>query len=155
LEPVRVRKGDPEIPAILALVLRTFAYMEGRIDPPSSANRLTAASIAEQCETSEVWAIGAPPHACVFLTDKPGRLYVGKLAVDGAMRGQGLARRLMDLAEDRARAKGLKELEIQVRIELVENHAAFARTGFAKTGETAHEGYDRPTSITMRKLVVD
>ena len=33
--------------------------------------------------------------------------------------------------------------------ELIENHATFAALGFRKTGETAHAGYSRPTSITM------
>ena len=44
-------------------------------------------------------------------------------------------------------------LELSTRIELVENHATFARMGFAKTAETAHEGFDRPTSIVMRAPV--
>jgi len=38
-------------------------------------------------------------------------------------------------------------------VELVENHAAFAKMGFVRTGESAHPGYDRPTSITLRRAV--
>ncbi|RUY90914.1 GNAT family N-acetyltransferase, partial [Mesorhizobium sp. M7A.F.Ca.CA.003.01.2.1] len=38
-------------------------------------------------------------------------------------------------------------------IELTANHAAFARLGFRETGRTAHDGYARPTSITMRKAL--
>jgi phosphinothricin acetyltransferase len=115
--------------------------------------RLTEAAIAEQAATGEVWAIGAPPVACVFLTPKPGRLYIGKLAVTGAMRRRGLARRLSDLAEARARALGLPVLELQTRVELVENHAAFASMGFVKVAETAHPGFARPTSFTYRRAV--
>lgn len=151
--PELCRPDDPRLPAILSLIQRSFAYMDGRIDPPSSMVRLTLADIAEQCATGEVWVIGSPPVACVVLTGKPGRLYLGKLAVDAQARGQGLARRMVELAEDRARAKGYAELELQVRVELVENQATFAKLGFRKVGETAHEGYDRPTSITMRKAV--
>jgi GNAT superfamily N-acetyltransferase len=80
-------------------------------------------------------------------------LYLGRLAVAAAHRGSGLARALVAAAEAEARARGLGTLELQIRIELTENHAAFARLGFAKTGETAHDGYDRPTSITMRKAL--
>lgn len=36
---------------------------------------------------------------------------------------------------------------------LVENHEAFAALGFAKVAQSAHPGFDRPTSITMRKPV--
>ena len=46
-------------------------------------------------------------------------------------------------------------LELQTRIELTENHATFGALGFKKIAETAHPGYSRPTSITMRKLVAE
>ena len=127
--------------------------MEGRIDPPSSMHRLTEAAIADQARTGEVWIAGDPPVACVFLTPRPDALYLGKLAVAVGHRGRGLARRLVDHASRRAAARGLPALELQTRIELTENHAAFAGMGFAATGTTAHQGYDRPTSITMRRPV--
>jgi ribosomal protein S18 acetylase RimI-like enzyme len=139
--------------ALLALIRAAFAGMEGRIDPPSSMHALTEAAIAEQAATGEVWVVGAPPVACVFLTPKPGRLYIGKLAVAEAQRGRGLGRLLVDLAEVRARAAGLPLLELQTRVELVENHAAFAAMGFVKVGATAHPGFARPTSFTFQRAV--
>jgi GNAT superfamily N-acetyltransferase len=139
--------------ALLALIRAAFAGMEGRIDPPSSMHALTEAAIAEQAAMGEVWAIGGPPMACVFLTRKPGRLYIGKLAVAGTMRGRGLARVLVGVAEARARAAGLPLLELQTRVELVENHAAFAAMGFVKVAETAHPGFARPTSFTFQRAV--
>jgi hypothetical protein len=36
---------------------------------------------------------------------------------------------------------------------LTANHGAFARLGFREMARTAHDGYDRPTSITMRKVL--
>lgn len=139
--------------AILSLVQTEFAFMEGRIDPPSSMHQLTPATIAAQARTGEVWAIGTPPIACVFLTPKPAALYVGKLAVAASHRHQGLARRVIDLAEMRARALNLPALELQTRVELVENQAAFRALGFVEVGRTAHPGFDRPTSITFRRAV--
>lgn len=139
--------------ALHRLIRDAFAGMEGRIDPPSSARDLTPESIARQAETGEIWVIGAPPVAGLFLTPKPGRLYLGKLAVAGSHRGQGLARALVDLAEARARTLGLPVLELQTRVELVENHAAFAAMGFRQTGATAHPGHDRPTSLTFTRPV--
>jgi len=149
--PYRVSPDNPDLPAILPLIRDSFAFMEGRIDPPSSMHRLTEESIRQHASDAELWAIGRPPHAVVFLTPKADCLYLGKLAVEASQRGRGLARRLVELAEDRARALGLEALELQTRVELVENHAAFGRMGFVKTDETAHPGYDRPTSITMQK----
>ena len=52
-----------------------------------------------------------------------------------------------------ARARGFACLALQTRIELVENHRAFGRMGFVKTAETAHPGFARPTSFTMRATV--
>lgn len=153
-----VLRADPETgphAGILALIRRSFAAMEGRIDPPSSMHRLTVADIARQCREGEVWHVGQPPVACIFLTARPDCLYVGKLAVDARWRGRGLARGLIAHAEGRARVLGLAWLELQTRVELVENHAAFARMGFVRTGESAHPGFDRPTSITLRRAVAD
>ena len=149
----RLRPNDPNIPHLHALLERSFAYMEGRIDPPSSLHRLTIALISEHCETGEVWAIGDPPIACVFLTPKPECLYVGKLAIDHAMRGQGLARQLVQVAEARARALDLPSLELNARIELTENHKTFAALGFKKHVERCHPGFTRTTFIAMRKSV--
>ncbi len=144
---------DPALwSAILKLLQDAFAYMEGRIDPPSSLRDLTPEVLDQQARTGEIWIIGAP-IACVFLTPKPGALYLGKLAVSADHRGRGLARRLVDQAETRARALRLPALELQTRVELIENHRVFEAMGFAETGRTAHPGYDRPTSITYRRPV--
>ncbi len=147
----RLCAGDPGLEDVLELIRRSFAAMEGRIDPPSSMHRLTLAALQVQCRKGEIWVAGTPPAACIFLTPRPDCLYLGKLAVDEAQRGSGLARALVELAATRARALDLPVLRLQTRVELTENHAAFARMGFCKTGETAHPGFDRPTSVTMEK----
>ncbi|MDF0602965.1 GNAT family N-acetyltransferase [Psychromarinibacter sp. C21-152] len=141
--------------ALLTLLRTEFAYMQGRVDPPSSIQGLTPDGVAEQANAGEVWVIEDTdrPVASVFLTPKPHALYIGKLAVAFTHRGKGHARQLVDLAEARARALGLDRLELQARVELTENHAAFTAMGFAITGQTAHPGYDRPTSVTMQRPV--
>lgn len=146
------RAGPADFPAILALVKSAFAYMDGRVDPPSSMHGLTEADLAAAHEVLVIGPAGAP-LACAVLTPKPDALYIGKVAVAGAARGQGLARRLFTEAEARAGLLGLAALELQSRVELTENHAVFAALGFSRTGETAHPGYDRPTSYTFRKTL--
>jgi ribosomal protein S18 acetylase RimI-like enzyme len=148
------RATDPyDWPALLTLIQTEFACMDGRIDPPSSMHALTPEAIALQARAGEVWAIGHPPVACVFLTPKPQALYVGKLAVAASHRRQGLARQLISLAETRARALHLPALELQTRVELTENQATFRALGFVEVARTAHPGHDRPTSITYRRAV--
>lgn len=69
-------------------------------------------------------------------------------------RGKGVARAMMAAAESLARGHGRAFLELQTRVELIENHATFRALGFEKVAETAHPGYDRSTSITMRKRLL-
>lgn len=145
--PRRLQDG-PDLQAVHALLTQAFAHMEGRIDPPSSLARLTPQGLAAQ---GEVWALGTPPRACMVLTARADTLWLGKLAVAEGARGQGLARAMVAHACARARALGLPHVTLQTRVELVENHATFARLGFAEVGRTAHPGYDRPTSITFRR----
>jgi ribosomal protein S18 acetylase RimI-like enzyme len=137
--------------SLLALIQQEFAYMDGLIDPPSSMHRLTLTEIAAQAEQAEIWAIGQPPVACMFLTPKGGQLYLGKLAVARNQRGKGLARALIDAAMARAKALGLQGVELQTRIELTANHATFRALGFTETGRSAHPGYDHPTTLTFRR----
>lgn len=153
MQPRQHRPGDPALTEVLALIRRCFAEMDGRIDPPSSMLRLDAAAMAAQAGTGEIWSIGAPPQACVFLAPQGDALYLSKLAVAPEMRRRGLAAALIGLAEARAGALGLPRLRLQTRVELTENHATFARLGFAETGRTRHPGYVRATSVIFEKPV--
>jgi ribosomal protein S18 acetylase RimI-like enzyme len=148
------RAVDPyDWPALLRLIQTEFAFIDGRIDPPSSMHGLTADAIASHAQSGEIWVIGSPPVASVFLTLKPQSLYIGKLAVATPHRNKGLARRLITFAEARARAHDLPTLELQTRVELTENHATFRALGFREIARTSHPGHDHPTSITFQRPV--
>ena len=146
--PERLSPTDPRLTETLALIARVFAEHDGRIDPPSSMHRMTLDDLARSALQGELWVIGAPPVACVQLRKQGQTLYLSKLAVDPDSRRQGLAQRLIATAEKRAQA-----LELQTRIELTENHAAFKTLGFREIGRSAHPGFDRHTSIRMHKTL--
>lgn len=153
MKPLRAQ--DPyDWPHLRNLIVRAFAGMDGRIDPPSSAHHLTADDIAAQAASGEVWVIGAPAVACVFLTPLADKLYLGKLAVDPAVQRMGYARRLIAVAEARAHDMGLPALELSTRIELVENHATFRGLGFVQSGMSSHAGYDQPTTLIFTKRLI-
>lgn len=152
MKPVQV-KAPYDWSGLRDLISTAFAGMDGRVDPPSSIHRLTSKDIERQAQAGEIWVIGDPPVASVFLMRKGDALYIGKLAVAESARRQGLARLLLETAAIRAHEQGLTWLELQTRIELTENHAAFRAMGFTQTGTTAHPGFDRPTSLTFRKAV--
>ncbi|WP_348645047.1 GNAT family N-acetyltransferase [Rhizobium sp. SG570] len=141
--------------ALLDLILASFAYMNGRIDPPSSALALTSQSLREKArnEIGYVALDGDKIAGCVFCRAEPDSLYIGKLAVLPTAQRKGICRRLLTYAEADARERGLAVLRLETRIELTENHATFAALGFAKTAENRHPGFDRTTSIEMQKFL--
>ncbi|MDT6939747.1 GNAT family N-acetyltransferase [Brucella pseudogrignonensis] len=140
---------------LLKLIRDSFAYMDGVIDPPSSAHLLTVENLQTKARDELGFAafLGDQLAGCVFIKEKDDHFYLGKLAVAPAFEGQGIGRRLMEEAEQQAVAHGKPELELQTRIELTRNHAVFEKLGFRKIAETSHPGFDRTTSITMRKLI--
>ena len=140
---------------LLALLRSAYAYMDSRIDPPSSLLRMDVAQLEEKTREEElILALeGQRLVGCAFASLRQDCVYVGKLAVDATVRRRGVARRIVEAAEALARAHGRPCVELETRIELIENHETFAALGFARVAETAHPGFDRPTSITMRKPV--
>ena len=153
--PQRLSPGDPSLASVLDLMQTAFAYMEGRIDPPSSLTRTGLATLADAARDDELWSLhhDGRPIACMILTGKDDTLYLGKLATAADHRGTGLARRMIDQAARRARDMRLGSITLQTRIELRENHAAFRALGFVQTGTTAHPGFNRPTSLTFTKTL--
>ncbi|MCC2613212.1 GNAT family N-acetyltransferase [Neorhizobium petrolearium] len=150
---IRIGEDFGRFDELLALILSSFAYMDGVIDPPSSAHRLTLASLAEKAKDEIAFAAveDGKLAGCVFLKPEPGFLYLGKLAIAPECQGKGLGRRLLAIAEDVARKEGLPSLRLETRIELAGNHATFARWGFSRTAENSHPGFERVTSIEMQK----
>lgn len=155
---VRIERLQPDFAAwgdVLALIRRSFAYMDGVINPPSSVQRLTPESLKAKAGKEIAFAAYDEDMliGCVFVELRKDCAYIGKLAVDPAHQQAGIGRLLVEAAEKQARHLGLPALELQTRVELTGNHAVFARFGFQETMRTAHPGFDRPTSITMRKTL--
>ena len=141
---------------LLALLRESFAYMDGRIDPPSSLHNFDAAKLATKAAAEELVLayVGGALAGCLFAAPRGDALYLGKIAVRPDLRGRGIARRLFETAEALARARGITALELQARIELTENHRTFMALGFVKTGEGSHPGYTRATDLNFRKVLL-
>ena len=153
---VEVKLAPPEFAdwaGLLALLHAAFAYQHDRIDPPSSLHALNAELLAEKAMSEHLLIAveGDALIACAFAKPQPGHLYIGKVAVSPHRQGEGIGRLLMQAAQELALQKGLAALELETRIELHENHRTFAALGFARIAENAHAGYNRTTSIRMRK----
>jgi GNAT superfamily N-acetyltransferase len=157
---VEVAQADPTFaqwPKLLALLHAAFAYQTPRIDPPSSLYKLDARSLAEKAKEEALFLAmeNGELIGCAFAKVKAECVYVGKFAVWPDRQGHGIGRLLMQAVERFAREAGKPVMELDTRIELVENHQTFAAFGFVKTAEQAHAGYARATFITMQKPLGD
>ena len=152
-EIIRLMPESTNWQQVLDLISAAFSHMDGVVNPPSSATRLTVEALKEKARHETVFGIldEGMVIACLFCQPREDCLYLGKLAVSAQHQGKGLGRHLVARAEIQARKMGINELECQVRVELTGNRAFFETLGFVKHGETSHEGFDRPTSITLRK----
>jgi len=138
--------------ALDQLLRSTYAFMDGRIDPPSSLVAMTVDDLKHKAieETLVTATQKGALVGCLFCRTETPWLYVGKFAVAIDYQGKGVGAALMGHARTIAEARELDGMELETRIELTENHAAFRRMGFAKVADQSHEGFDRPTSIRMR-----
>ncbi len=155
MTPFRIDESFARWGELLDLILASFAYMDGRIDPPSSAIRLTTDSLMEKAKAEIAYAVENDGLlvGCIFLRAETDCLYVGKLAVLPSAQGTGIGRRLLAVAEETALDLGLPALRLETRIELVGNHATFAAWGFEKTAKKSHPGFSRVTFIEMKKVL--
>lgn len=125
----------------------------GRIDPPSSLNEMTEDDLRAKARREQL--LVADEHGqlvgSAYADVRSTCVYVGKVAVTSKARGRGVARKLLAAAESIARIADRQVLELQTRVELIENHNTSSARGFEKVAATAHPGYSRPTSITMQR----
>jgi ribosomal protein S18 acetylase RimI-like enzyme len=142
--------------AIATTIAAAFEEYRGKLEPESGAFRETAEGIAAELGR-ESGAIVAERNGrmlgCVMVKLEEDDLYFGRLAVVPAARGQGIARKLIEAVEDEARRRELSGVRLGVRTVLTENQGLFTALGYIETSREAHEGFDHPTSINMRKVL--
>ena len=142
--------------AIHATIAASFEQYRGKLEPESGAFRETVEGIAAEL-ARESGAIVAERNGrmigCVMVKLMEDDLYFGRLSVVPEARGEGIARRLVEAVEDEARRRELAGVQLGVRIVLVENQKLFSSMGYVEISREAHEGFDHPTSINMRKAL--
>jgi ribosomal protein S18 acetylase RimI-like enzyme len=90
---------------------------------------------------------------CVAVTRKSAALaYLGMLCVAPELQSGGLGRRLLDAAEDHARARGIAAMEMTVIDSRDSLIAWYERRGYLRTGETRPFPVLRDPPITFAVL---
>lgn len=128
----------------------------GSLDPPSGALSETLESVRAELAASggAIATVGGRPAGSIRWDLSPdGEFHVRRLAVDPSFQRRGVGRALMEWAEREALRQGRSAVVLGVRIALPGNLAFYRRLGYQVTGEHSHPGYERTTSLSMRKPV--
>ncbi|MEH3054015.1 MAG: GNAT family N-acetyltransferase [Patulibacter minatonensis] len=93
----------------------------------------------------EAWVLEADGLVGGFLTLVPSgdHLLLETVAVDPALQGRGLGRRLLALAEERAAALGLPAIRLYTHVAMTENQALYERLGYREVSRGRQAGLDR------------
>jgi len=150
-----LRPAKPDDAAAIAdTIAAAFEQYRGKLVPESGAFRETAQGIAAEL-AKDAGAIVAERNGvmlgCVVIKPMDGDLYFGRLSVRPEARGHGLAKRLIAAVEQEARDRGFDGVRMGVRVALPDNQRLFQSLGYREFSRETHAGFDRPTSINMRK----
>jgi GNAT superfamily N-acetyltransferase len=149
-----IDRAEPaDCPALADLIHRAFEPYRGVLVPDSGAHAETAATLAAALVKGAAFRAFRDETliGCIFAERRPDRVYLGRLAVDPARRGQGVGWALLAAVEGYAREVGAPRLELGVRLVLADNIRLFQRAGYVITGQASHPGFDVPTYHVMEK----
>jgi predicted N-acetyltransferase YhbS len=151
LRALRLEDAD----AAASLIREAFAAQSLATDPPPSALRETAASVAAHFRDGGGAALdaGGALIGLVLWAERDDGLYLGRLAVLPSWRGRGAARALIAAGEAEARRRAQPRQHHRVRHALVDNRRLFAACGFVAIRQGAHPGYAAPTFVVMEKAL--
>ena len=79
----------------------------------------------------------------LVLRYQPDHLLLDNVAVQPDVQRRGLGSRLLDFADERARAAGLDEVRLYTHLSMTENIALYMRRGYAETHRTEQHGFLR------------
>ena len=138
-----------DVPALRALAGRAYDKYVSRMDrrpaPLDADYDAAVASGLVQVLQSDGAMVGY-----VVTREADGALLLENMAVAPEHAGRGHGRRLVALADARARKLGLTRIELYTNAAMVENLELYRHLGFVETGRREEDGFDRV--FFVRKL---
>ena len=100
---------------------------------------------ADEIAGKEFWVVpeSGAIEALLALRTETGELWVDNVAVSRALKGQGVGRRLLEFAEQRARELGVPQLRLVTNVLMSENRAIYAHLGWTEGEEITEDGFSR------------
>lgn len=147
-ERLRLRRASVrDAPGVAALVAEAYRHYVERIGREPMPMRMDQAAAIRD---DEVWVLDdeARIAGVLHLVAEADHLLIVNVAVSPDRQGQGLGRRLLDHAEERASQLGLPEVRLYTNERFVENLSIYRRRGYAETHRTPVHGTDL---VHMRK----
>lgn len=131
-----------DIPAMTALVTaayRLYVPRIGREPAPMTADY--AAIVA--AGSAWVAEVDGRVAGLIVLVPESDHLLLENVAVDPAMQGHGVGSRLLELADERARALDLPEVRLYTNVAMTENLGYYPRRGYVETHRAEDDGFQR------------
>jgi predicted N-acetyltransferase YhbS len=122
-----------DVASIVKLLNTAFAMERAFMD----RDRTNAIDIAHYLDTGTFLVVDGGSgqlSACMYIEPRAGRLYLGMLAIDPALQGRGLGRRLMAEAERQAVSLGCTAIDIRVVNLRTELPPFYHSLGFVENG---------------------
>lgn len=144
---------EADVPTIVALVHAAFAEYRGRIDPPSGAHNESIEHVRQKMAAARVVLADKQtvPAGCVFYEHRMNHVYLFRLAVLPDHRQQGIAHRLIEHVEARARSLNVPYVRLGVRLALPHIRNYYERLGYHALEYGKHVGYSEPTYVILEK----
>ena len=140
---LQVRQAaGPDVPVLAAIATeayRVYVPRIGREPAPMTADYAAAV------RSGLTWVAVRDGEVVglLVLVAHPDHLLLENVAVLPSAQGAGVGARLLALAEDEARARGLREIRLYTNEAMTENLAYYPRRGYAETHRAAVDGFQR------------
>ncbi|MEZ2127470.1 MULTISPECIES: GNAT family N-acetyltransferase [unclassified Sinorhizobium] len=147
---ITIAVEPPRQESVIRLLELSDAYAQS-LYPPESNHLLDMASLEKPAVTFFVARNdGVICGCCALVEAGDSTAEIKRMFVDPAARGLGIASRLMDALEDRARAGRLSALRLETGIKQPEAIALYRKYGYVEIGPFGNYQPD-PLSLFMEK----
>ncbi|WP_240416124.1 GNAT family N-acetyltransferase [Paenibacillus periandrae] len=122
---IEVKEADiDQADLILYTMQQAFQEYAGKLNPPSGALSETTDDIIKIMQQGGGAVIAWADQTAVGSARykfKDSHMYIGRVSVTPAYRGNGICKKLLSFIEEQARAKGILETRVEVRLSIPGN----------------------------------
>ena len=149
---VRIALEPPGQDGVAAMLVQADADMTARYPPESNHLLAVDALAGPDVRFFVARRSGAMVGCAALVVGEAGEAELKRMYVDPGVRGLGIGRRLLQAAEDAARAEGVTVIRLETGIRQAEALGLYRNTGYRDRGPFGAYGPD-PNSVFMEKTL--